>query len=121
MAAGQSLLAAGEGPTTVTMPAEIDVMNADDVYEELFAALASGAPVVVADLTATTFCDSAGLRRLVMICRHGANRGIAIRLAVSPRGSVRRVLQVTGLDRMLPVYPTLAEAADPPDPPAGAG
>jgi hypothetical protein len=39
-------------------------------------------------------------------------RGIKLRLAVSPDGSVRRVLQLIGAGRILSVYSSLAEAMD---------
>jgi hypothetical protein len=39
-------------------------------------------------------------------------RGIELRLAVSPDGSVRRVLQLIGVGSVVPVYPSLAEAMD---------
>ena len=35
--------------------------NADAIGEEFAAALASGVRVVIADMTATTFCGSAGI------------------------------------------------------------
>ena len=39
-------------------------------------------------------------------------RGIELRLAVSPDGSVRRVLQLIGVGSVVPVYSSLAEAMD---------
>jgi anti-anti-sigma factor len=98
-------------PAIVRMPAEIDVTNAAEVYDELVMATASGAAVIVADLTATTFCDSASLQRIVMAYRHAASRGIQVRLAVARDGAVQRVLKLTGIDQWLPVYPSLTEAA----------
>ena len=52
-------------PPVVTLPAEIDMANADAVGERLAAALAPGVRVVIADMTATTFCGSAGLNMLI--------------------------------------------------------
>jgi anti-sigma B factor antagonist len=107
----------GVARAIVTLPDKIDVTNADEVYDQMFTALTSGAAVIVADLTATTFCDSAGLRRLAMIHRHAANREIQVRLAVSPGGPVRRLIEQAGLDQSVPVYASLAEAARLPDAP----
>ena len=45
-------------PTVVTLPAEIDMVNADHIGADLQAALTPGVTTVVADMTATTFCDS---------------------------------------------------------------
>jgi hypothetical protein len=43
--------AADGAPVIVALPAEIDLTNVDRVYDLLDAAVASGAPVIVADLT----------------------------------------------------------------------
>jgi len=75
----------------VRLPAEIDSSNAEHVRERLCAALRPGVQVVVADLTATTFCDVAGVRGLARARNHAAAMSTEIRLAVRP-GPVRRVL-----------------------------
>jgi anti-anti-sigma regulatory factor len=41
-----------------------------------------------------------------------AARDVGLRLAVSPGGSVRRVLQLTGADHIMPVFATVAEAVE---------
>lgn len=59
---------AGDGlPVVVALPAEIDLTNVERVYDQLYAAVVSGAPIIIADFTATAICDSAGVRRLLMI------------------------------------------------------
>jgi phosphoserine phosphatase RsbU/P len=87
----------------VTMPGETDVINAADVAE-LISAAASGSPeVITADLTATVFCDSAGVEVLARASDMAAARGLEFRLALG--GSpVARILQLTGLDEVVPVY-----------------
>jgi anti-sigma B factor antagonist len=61
---------------------------------------------VIADMTASTFCDSSGARTLVAACGQAAANNIEMRLVV-PSGFVLRALQLMGLDRLLPVYLTL--------------
>ncbi len=39
-----------------------------------------------------------------------AARDVRMRLAVSPATSVRRVLELIGVGRLMPVYPSLQEA-----------
>ena len=70
-------------PAVVTLPAEIEqdsaglalgdvdsmLDGAAPAYAALREAVVSGAPVVVADLTGTTFCDYPGFRQLVAIHR----------------------------------------------------
>ena len=101
-------------PVIVTLPAEIDMANAHDIGEQLAAACALGGKVVIADMTATTFCDSLGIRMLLLAWRRAAEHGTDLRLLL-PNPAVLRVLGVLGVDAVLPVYNTLEEAR------AGAG
>ena len=52
--------------SVVTLPAEIDVTNADATREELLAVLNQGAAMLVADMSKTVFCDSSGVSALVL-------------------------------------------------------
>ena len=88
--------AAGIKPVIVVLPAEIDVTNSDEVYQQLLAALAPGGGTVIADLTSTSFCDSSGVRAVMRAHQLATTQGNVLRLAVSPTGSVHRVLQLTG-------------------------
>ncbi len=94
----------------VRLPAEIDTTNADQVAEQLVTAAAQGAAVIVADLTGTRFCDSAGVRALLLARTKLAAGNAELRLAAPEDGAVRRVLALLGVDQLLPLYPT-AEAA----------
>ena len=99
--------AAPISPAVVSLPAEIDVTNAGEVLALVTAALAPGVTVVVADLTGTRFCDSAGLRNLLLAHREAARAGVQLRLAIPPDGAVGRVTELTGISRFVAVYPTL--------------
>jgi anti-sigma B factor antagonist len=96
----------------VVLPAEIDVTNSELVHDKLVAALTPGVGVVVADMTSTSFCDSSGVHAVIFANEAAAARGVQMRIAVSPEGSVRRVLQLIGVASVVPVYPSLAEAMD---------
>jgi len=93
--------------SVVTLPAEIDVTNADATRDELLAVLSQGATLLVADMSKTVFCDSSGVSALVRAFRHAATCGAAIRLVVSTPG-VQRVLSITGVDRLVDVFPSVA-------------
>lgn len=97
-------------PVVVVLPAEIDITNSDEVREQLAAALAPGVDTVIADLTATSFCDSSGVHAIMHAYERAAAREVGLRLAVSPGGSVRRVLQLTGADHIMPVFASVPEA-----------
>ena len=65
--------------------------------------------VVIADLTSTTFCDCFAIGRLVQAHQFAAVHDTRLRLAVSHR-AVYRIVELTGLGQLLPVYLGLAEA-----------
>ena len=97
----------------VTLPAEIDLSNAEQARQDLLSVVAQGATRVIADMTATTFCDSAGVAALVRAVQQATARGSGLRLAASAP-AVTRVLALTGVDRLIEVYPSVAAAmADP--------
>jgi len=97
------------------MPGQIDLANAEEVRESLLTALATGAGVVVADLTATDYCDSTGFRTLAAVHRIGAADGRQLRLAVLSAGVVARTLTVLELEKLLHVYPTVSAALSGPE------
>ena len=91
----------------VTLPTEIDVTNADTVREELLSVLNQGTALLVADLSKTSFCDSAGVSALVRTFRRAATSESPMRLVVSTP-AVQRVLSITGVDRLVDTYPSVA-------------
>lgn len=97
------------GAAVVALPAEIDMANADGVGGQLRSAFTPGVSMVVADMTLTVFCDSYGMRALVLARRCAADCHAQLRLVVS-HPSVLQVLKLVGLDRLLPVYPSLGAA-----------
>lgn len=106
---GRALTVRQAGRVTVAAaPAEIDTLNVAQVRYELTALIEARPPVVVLDLTATTFCDSAGVATLVRLAKEAAAAQVGWRLAVS--GPVLRVIELLGADHVLEVYPALDAA-----------
>lgn len=103
---------------TVSMPNEIDVVNAPSVAELLSAAAAGSPEVITADLTSTVFCDSAGVEVLARGRDLAAARGMEFRLALG-ESPVARILQLTGLDEVMPLYRDVPHSLA--TPPAHAG
>lgn len=103
----------------VPLPAEIDITNARQVGRDLVVAFHPGITTVIADMTATIVCDSAGASMLALV-RQLAVVHQARLILVVPSAAVLRVLALTGLDVLLPIYPTLTEALAP-EPLPGAG
>ena len=83
------------------MPAEIDATNSAAVADQLSAVIDMSPGVIIADLTGTQFCDSTGIRVLARAHELAAAAGAEMRLTAG--GSpVTRMLQLTGLDKLIP-------------------
>ena len=102
----------------VMLPAEIDITNADRVREDLLSVLNHGAAVLIADLSKTTFCDSAGVAALARTFRRAEASQTEMRLVVSTP-AVHRALCLTGVDRLLDIYPSVTASLAGPNEPAG--
>jgi phosphoserine phosphatase RsbU/P len=87
----------------VTMPAEIDITSASGVSDLLAAVAAESPEVITADMTATTFCDSAGVNALARAHELAAAGGSELRLALGDSPATR-VIQLIGLDQIVPLY-----------------
>lgn len=95
--------------TVLALSGEIDASCAPAFRRHLTAAVAEGRVPVVVDLTEVTFIDLVAVGQLVQaLARTGWVPG-SIRL-VSPSPFVRRVLELTRVDSVLPLHDTLAEA-----------
>ena len=100
----------GSRAVIVALPAEIDLSNAEQVYDQLAAALASGAAVVIADFTGTRFCDCACLNRLLRVHNQAGGRHAQLRLVIPLDAPVRETVKLLGLDQQLPVYANIDAA-----------
>jgi anti-sigma B factor antagonist len=105
----------------VTLPAEIDVTIADAVQEQLLAVMNAGAAVLIADMSKTNFCDSAGVSALVRAFRRASASGSSMRLVIGTP-AVQRVISITGVDRLVETFPSVAASlAAPAGRPGGRG
>jgi anti-sigma B factor antagonist len=107
---GQERSASATGvPAVVVLPAEIDFANAEEAGQQLAAALASGAGTVIADMSATVFCDSPGARMIIQAYERAEKKRITLRFVVTS-SAVHRVFQIMDYDRLLPIYPSVDAA-----------
>ncbi len=97
-----------EGVAVVTAPEEIDLANAAGLRATLLEAARPGRAMVVVDMSRTRFCDSAGLNALVTADRQARANGGEVRLVVGE--GVARVVALTGVDRVVPVFASLEDA-----------
>ena len=96
------------GATVVSVGGEIDLSTAPALEAAIATALEENPPVLVIELSEVTFMASVGLRILA------ATQGKfskSIRIAVVANNSAAsRPIQLTGLDDVIALYPTLDEA-----------
>jgi len=113
----------------VTMPERIDQPAAAAVGEQLLTIIHGDALVLILDMTRTAACDHAGGGMLARVYQRAVVRGTELRLVATDE-KVRRVLTLTGVDRLVPLYASVAatlaatapgESAAPPERTGAAG
>jgi anti-sigma B factor antagonist len=101
-------ITAADGAAVVTVPAEVDWRNADQLREAITSVVADQ-PVIVADMTDNRFCDSSGIAALVMAAKRVEARDGELRLALDG-GAVRRIFKLTGVDQRFRIFGTVTDA-----------
>ena len=97
------------GCLLVAVDGELDLGTADQLHEILEPAIAASVGPVVLDLAELRFCDSAGLA--VLVKSHNVLAGQARRLVVAqPSAPVARVLELSGLNRVIATASTIDDA-----------
>jgi anti-sigma B factor antagonist len=102
----------------VALPADMDVSNAGQIGEELLPVINGGATALIADMTATVLCDHAGAGAVVRAFQRAVISDTELRLVVTAP-IVSRVLSLSGVDRLVPIQPSLEEARAPAREPGG--
>ncbi len=103
MTASAIELQSSDGVGLVLVRGDHDLSTADQIRQQLELVRGRGQPIVV-DLTEATFIDSAVLGVLVAEHDRARAQGLAFTLAVPETpGGVRRLLELTGVDSVLPV------------------
>lgn len=95
--------------SVVWLPRELDDASGAPVAERVAQALADRPNAVVLDLTEVGFIGSAALSALVAARRRADEAGVTVGLVAARRVALLP-LQLTGLDRVFPVFPTVSEA-----------
>jgi anti-anti-sigma factor len=97
------------GPVVIALPEEIDITNSPRLRETLLAVISRRPAVLVADMGATTFCDSSGMGVIVAAYRQAVAAGVHMRLVIRHLAA-RRVFEINGIDTIISVYPDLPTA-----------
>jgi anti-sigma B factor antagonist len=88
---------------------EVDAHTAPQLKAAIATALDKGSTEVIADLDQVTFMDSTGLGVLVGGLKRLREVGGELRIVCSRR-PILRILEITGLDKVIPLYSALAQA-----------
>jgi anti-sigma B factor antagonist len=95
----------------VSLEGEVDLYTAPELKQELHRLVGEGAKQIVIDMTATTFIDSTTLGVLLSVVKRVRPEGGAV-LLVCPDRNVRRIFEITLLDRVFTIVDTREEAFD---------
>jgi anti-anti-sigma factor len=96
----------------VALTGEHDLSSVGDLTDVLGQAASS--PGMIVDLSSTSFIDSAVLGSLIASHREASSDGRRWALMIGNGGgaAVRRILELTGLDGVMPVYADVGDALE---------
>jgi len=94
----------------VEVGGELDLYTAPNFRESVLEAAGDAdAPKVIIDFRSLGFIDSSGLGAIVACLKHLRERGGDLALAAPEGSGLRRLLDLTGLDRVLTLYASTDE------------
>jgi anti-sigma B factor antagonist len=101
----------GRSAYVLTLAGELDVATAPALGDELERVSAEGATDAVVDLLAVSFVDSVALGVLVDASKRMKSQGGTLRIVCDDR-RIARIIEITGLDRVLRIHTTLRNALE---------
>jgi anti-sigma B factor antagonist len=108
-------ISSGPGPDdvyVVRVAGEVDMSHEEQLRAELHSAVEAETKGIVVDLTECEFIDSSGIRALLLSREEMKPDQSGESLAVAASSEqIIRILSVMGLDQVLPIEPTVEEAA----------
>jgi anti-sigma B factor antagonist len=85
--------------------------GADELDEAFTRALRQAGAGIVLDLTRLSYLDSAGIGAVVACAKKAAAAGTVMKIAVAAQGPVRRIFELTQLERGFEVFADADSAA----------
>ena len=98
-----------DGAVLIRVSGRIDGSNAAAFDRAVIAALETNDCSVLMDLESLSYINSAGLRTFVKVARR-LRRGTGELALCAMRDETRKVLEIAGFHKVIPIYPTRAEA-----------
>ena len=99
----------GDDAYVISLAGEVDLYTAPDFKQQLLQAIADGSKNVIVDFTNATFIDSTTLGVLVGGVKRLRTNDGQLSLVCSDR-NITKIFEITGLDRVFPIYPTREDA-----------
>lgn len=93
----------------IKLEGEVDVYTAPQLKQQMIALLESGTRQMIVDLTAVEYFDSTALGVLIGGLKRMRERDGNLSL-ICPSPRIRRVFEITGLDKIFDIYSTSEEA-----------
>jgi anti-sigma B factor antagonist len=97
------------GWTIVSIYGELDVATAPTLRERLIALVGEGSHKLILDLEGVDFLDSTGLGTIISALKRVRTHGGDMRL-VGTQPRIKRLFDITGLDKAVPLLPSLDAA-----------
>jgi anti-sigma B factor antagonist len=97
------------GWTVVTVYGELDVATSPELRERLIELVNDGRARLVLALDGIDFLDSTGLGTIVSVLKRARTHGGDLRL-VCTETRITRLFEITGLDKAVPLLPTVDAA-----------
>ena len=97
----------------VKIAGELDISHEDEVRAELRRAVGEAGNGIVVDLTECEFIDSSGVRALLLgyEAQREEESNDSLLAVAADSEQILRILSVMGVDRVIPIRPTVEEAA----------
>lgn len=97
------------GWTVVNVWGELDVATSPTLRETLIRLVGEGSNRLVLDLEGVDFLDSTGLGTIISALKRARTHGGDLRL-VCTRARIARLFEITGLDKAVPLLPSVDAA-----------
>ncbi len=100
-----------EDAYVISLSGEVDLYTAPEFKQQLLEVVGRGGKEVVVDLSNTTFIDSTTLGVLVGGVKRLRPNGGQLALVCSDR-NITKIFEITGLDKVFPIYASRTEAVE---------
>ncbi len=99
----------GENMSVIALEGEVDVYTAPQLKQQIITMLDSNITNIIVDLTNVEYLDSTALGVLIGGLKRLRERDGSLDLVI-PNPRIRRIFEITGLDKIFDIHQTLDEA-----------